>query len=152
VLKDAAEADGGILLESTRRLGITYRPRTDLYWSNVVELNYTDSTIQPSLEPVEDDQTILNQVTYTADGSSYSETETDGARGTLRAASMPRRATFLPSSDHARTEGSLGLVPWNPGRIPVPGYHVNLRKIESYGGAFVASLNRCGLVIGTGSP
>ncbi len=67
VVTDAAKNGGGILTESKQRLGLTYRSLSDLYWSTEVELDYTDGSIQPNLTPIEDDQTILNQVTYTAD-------------------------------------------------------------------------------------
>jgi len=133
-LADAALADGGILYESVNRLGIAYRPRTDLYWSDVIELTYTDGDLLESPEPLEDDQTILNQVTYTGDGASYSETETAGGRGTIRAgvyAVSGEISTFHRTMLAQRSSWDLYL-----GTLDEPRYRTltfNLRQMEANG-------------------
>jgi len=62
LLQDAAEADGGILFEPRDALAVGLRTRASLYSQTpAVEVGYTD--LSPSLEPVDDDQLIRNDVT-----------------------------------------------------------------------------------------
>jgi len=72
LLYEAADSDGGVLLERTDRLGLMYRGRDDLEnQTPVVTLDYTAGDVAPGLEPVYDDQTTRNDVTVTrANGSS----------------------------------------------------------------------------------
>ncbi|MFB7399793.1 hypothetical protein ACFCZR_06435 [Streptomyces rubiginosohelvolus] len=67
LLHECAEADGGILMERPDALGLIYRTRTSLYnQSPTLVLPY--GSIAPSLEPVEDDQSLRNDVTASRRG------------------------------------------------------------------------------------
>jgi hypothetical protein len=69
VLADAAQADGGILREDPRRLGLVYRDRSSLYTQEpALTLSYTAPGLGPELEPVDDDSAVRNDVTVTRDG------------------------------------------------------------------------------------
>jgi hypothetical protein len=69
VLSDAAQADGGILREDPRRLGLVYRDRSSLYTQEpALTLSYTAPGLGPELEPVDDDSAVRNDVTVTRDG------------------------------------------------------------------------------------
>lgn len=67
LLHECAEADGGILMEMPGALGLVYRTRASLYnQSPTLTLPY--GSIAPSLEPVEDDQALRNDVTASRRG------------------------------------------------------------------------------------
>ncbi|MFF3092262.1 hypothetical protein [Streptomyces cyaneofuscatus] len=67
LLHECAEADGGILMEMPGALGLVYRTRTSLYNQDpVLVLPYR--SIAPSLDPVEDDQAVRNDVTASRRG------------------------------------------------------------------------------------
>ncbi|MFD4000840.1 hypothetical protein [Streptomyces rubiginosohelvolus] len=70
LLEAVQEADGGILFERADRPGLVYRDRGSLYNQPVaLALDYTaPGQVPPPLEPVEDDQTLRNDVTVTRDG------------------------------------------------------------------------------------
>ncbi|MFJ2432979.1 hypothetical protein ACIOWM_07175 [Streptomyces anulatus] len=67
LLHECAEADGGILMERPNALGLMYRTRTSLY-SQTPTLALPYGAIAPSLEPVEDDQAVRNDLTVTRRG------------------------------------------------------------------------------------
>ncbi|WAL94005.1 hypothetical protein [Streptomyces sp. Je 1-369] len=71
LLQEAAEADGGMLLESRERLGLLYRDRSSLYTQEpALVLDYADGTISTPLEPVDDDTATRNDITVTRTGGS----------------------------------------------------------------------------------
>ncbi|MFI6860192.1 hypothetical protein ACIBKZ_09800 [Streptomyces sp. NPDC050421] len=75
LLHECAEADGGILMEQSRALGLAYRPRTSLYNQEPrLVLDYAAGHLAPPLEPVEDDQTVRNDVTVTRVGGGSGRT------------------------------------------------------------------------------
>ncbi|MGW5409034.1 hypothetical protein [Streptomyces spiralis] len=62
-LEQCEEADGGILVEERDRLGLRYRCRTSLYnQTPVLTLSYTSAGLG-TLEPVEDDKDVRNDIT-----------------------------------------------------------------------------------------
>lgn len=67
LLWDAAEGDGGLLYEPREFLGLAYRPHVSLYNQEpAVELDYAaGSQVAPPLEPVEDTEGVVNDVTVT---------------------------------------------------------------------------------------
>lgn len=70
LLTEAAEADGGILHETRQDLGLAYRPRSALYNEHSLDLDYDAGHISPPLDPVEDDQDVMNDVTAQREGGS----------------------------------------------------------------------------------
>lgn len=71
LLQEAAEADGGMLLESRDRLGLLYRDRSSLYTQEpALVLDYASGVISTPLEPVDDDSATRNDVTVTRTGGS----------------------------------------------------------------------------------
>ncbi|MFD3573842.1 hypothetical protein [Streptomyces sp. NPDC058644] len=71
LLGAAATADGGMLLEDPRRIGLIYRDRSSLYTQEpALTLSYTAPGLGPDLEPVDDDSAVRNDVTVTRDGGS----------------------------------------------------------------------------------
>ncbi|MGQ4358572.1 hypothetical protein [Streptomyces sp. SAS_272] len=69
LLREAAEADGGIFGESRNR-GLMFRTRASLYNQEpALTLDYAAKQIAPPLRPVEDDQ-VRNEWTITRDGGS----------------------------------------------------------------------------------
>ncbi|WP_432118486.1 hypothetical protein [Streptomyces sp. bgisy032] len=71
LLETAASADGGMLTEDPRRLGLRYRDRSSLYAQDpALTLSYTEPGLGPDLVPVDDDDYVQNDVTVTRDGGS----------------------------------------------------------------------------------
>ncbi|MEV7793426.1 hypothetical protein AB0O68_15745 [Streptomyces sp. NPDC087512] len=71
LVKDAADADGGMLTEEQTALRLLYRPRTTLYSQQPkLVLDYTRGQIAAPLDPVDDDSAIRNDVTVTREGGS----------------------------------------------------------------------------------
>ncbi|MFF8656830.1 hypothetical protein [Streptomyces huasconensis] len=71
LLQEAAEADGGMLLESRERLGLLYRDRSSLYTQEpALVLDYAAGQISPPLDPVDDDTATRNDITVTRQGGS----------------------------------------------------------------------------------
>lgn len=70
LLQECADSDGGILYEDRDSTALVYRDRTSLYnQSPLLVLDYTvDGEVAPPLAPVEDDQTLRNDVTVTRTG------------------------------------------------------------------------------------
>lgn len=69
LLESAAQADGGMLLEDRRRVGLVYRDRSSLYTQEpALTLSYTAPGLGPDLEPVDDDSAVRNDITVTRDG------------------------------------------------------------------------------------
>src|SRR5690606_3555173 len=64
LLQEAADTDGGILFEPRDFLGFAYRPRRSMYnQSPVLTLSCADHELNEALQPVDDDQRTLNDVT-----------------------------------------------------------------------------------------
>lgn len=69
----AAAADGGMLLEDRRRLGLVYRDRSSLYTQEpALTLVYKGPGLAPPLKPVDDDLATRNDRTISRDGGSSS--------------------------------------------------------------------------------
>ncbi|MFE4718247.1 hypothetical protein ACFRLW_17765, partial [Streptomyces sp. NPDC056728] len=82
LLSDAASADGGILLEDPRRVGLVYRDRSSLYTQEpALTLSYTAPGLGPDLKPVDDDSAVRNDITITRDGGTAGRATLDS--GTL---------------------------------------------------------------------
>lgn len=77
LLRECADADGGILGEAREQLALTYRCLTTLYNQTPLDLDYTH--LAPPLEPVDDDEQVRNDVTVTRrNGSSARAIRTTG--------------------------------------------------------------------------
>ncbi|MGW1979227.1 hypothetical protein [Streptomyces sp. NPDC001889] len=71
LITQCAEADGGILSERPDRLGLLYRDLASLENQEpTLVLDYAAGHVAPPLEPVEDDQSVRNDITVTRDGGS----------------------------------------------------------------------------------
>jgi len=84
LLREAADADLGILYEPRGFLGLAYRTRLSLYSQTAaLALDYPSGDLA-SIEPVEDDQTTRNDVTVERVGGASARAElTTGALSTL---------------------------------------------------------------------
>lgn len=89
LLREAANADGGILYEPRDLLGLAYRARESLYnQPAALELDYTAKHLgtesRPGMEPVDDDQHLRNDITVSrVDGASARAVKETGALSTL---------------------------------------------------------------------
>jgi hypothetical protein len=71
LLESAADGDGGLLTEDLTRIGLHYRDRSSIYTQTpLFELAYDAPGLGPDLEPVDDDNGVINDVTVTRDGGS----------------------------------------------------------------------------------
>ena len=68
VLKDAAKADGGILVEARSHMGMHYRTGASLYNQQGLALDYGVHLSEP-FEPTDDDDATRNDITVTRPGS-----------------------------------------------------------------------------------
>ncbi|MEU4150829.1 hypothetical protein [Streptomyces sp. NPDC026659] len=85
ILRDCAEADGGILYEQRAAAGLIYRDKSTLFNQRVrLALNYqTAGHVAPPFKPVDDDQLVKNEITVTRkDGASAVSELTTGALST----------------------------------------------------------------------
>lgn len=82
LIRECAEADGGILYEQRDGLGLVYRPRRNLYNESPLTLTYGQTS--PPFEPLDDDDTTRNDVTISRkDGSSVRLVQTAGPLAAL---------------------------------------------------------------------
>lgn len=73
LLREAAEADMGILGETRDVVGLRYRTHESLYNRPVaLTLDYQQGELSPPLEPIADDSAIANDITVQRDGGSSS--------------------------------------------------------------------------------
>lgn len=72
VMFAAQDVDGGMLFETRNELGLTYRTRQSLYaQETALTLDYTaGDEVAPPLEPVDDTDNVINDVTVTRLGGS----------------------------------------------------------------------------------
>ncbi|WP_405543942.1 hypothetical protein OG478_22810 [Streptomyces phaeochromogenes] len=71
VFQDAADADGGLLLEDRTRLGLVYRDRSSMYTQEpALTLVYKTPPLAPPLEPDDDADVTRNDRTVKRDGGS----------------------------------------------------------------------------------
>lgn len=81
LVKEAAAADVGSFYDSRNHASFVYRTRASMYnQPAALALDYTaPGHVAPPLKPVEDDQTLRNDITVTRkDGSSYQAIQTTG--------------------------------------------------------------------------
>lgn len=83
LLREAADADLGVLYEPRELLGLAYRTRASMYAQDAaLTLVYTDLPLS-AIEPVEDDDATRNDITVSRiNGSSYRAEQTTGALST----------------------------------------------------------------------
>jgi hypothetical protein len=83
LMREAVEADDGMLYENTAVLGLGYRTRASLYNQDAaLVLDYSGYNLAQVPVPKEDDQRVQNKVTVTVNGVSQTYEETDGALST----------------------------------------------------------------------
>jgi hypothetical protein len=84
----AAGADGGLLTEDMHRIGLHYRDRSSMYTQTPqLELSYLAPGLGADIEPVDDDTSVVNDVTVTRDGGSSARAVLDA--GPLSVQSPP---------------------------------------------------------------
>lgn len=84
IIQECADADLGMIFEPRDMLGIGYRTRSSFYNQPViVALDYAASEVSGTLDPTDDDQAIVNDITVArSGGSSYRYQVTDGPLST----------------------------------------------------------------------
>lgn len=129
LFRDAAAADGGVLFEPRHFFGLSYRTRRSLHNQEAtLPLDYAEKEVVAPLEPMPDDQRLIND--YTASrlgGSSYRKTLTSGklsiqeppdGAGTAEAA--PPAVNVLSDDQLPDIAGwGLRLGTWDEARYPV---------------------------------
>jgi hypothetical protein len=83
LLGEAVTSDMGVLLEPRDQVGLAYRDRETLYDQTAkLALSYSAAQLAAPLDPVDDDQRTVNDVTLTrTDGSSTRDTQATGPLG-----------------------------------------------------------------------
>lgn len=100
LIREAVDADDGMLYEARDVVGLGYRTRSSLYnQSAKVTLDYDSGELAGSLEPTDDDQNVRNDVTVTRDGGS-------SARAVLETGAL---SVLSPPSGVGRYESSVSL-------------------------------------------
>lgn len=73
LLEESAVTDSGVLFESRDRLGLGFRTHRSVYNQTAdATLDYAASQVAPPLEPIDDDQRTVNDVTASSRGGSSS--------------------------------------------------------------------------------
>lgn len=100
LMREAADADGGILYEPRSSDELAYRSLESMYsQAPTATITYTDNLLLP-FEPVDDDQATRNVVTATrAGGSSSTWTEAAGPLGTAAVGVYDDEQTLSLSTD-----------------------------------------------------
>ena len=85
LIREAVDADGGMLYEPREALGLGYRTRTSLYNQAArLALDYEQHELAAALAPVDDDEAIANDVTVTrTNGSSARAVQETGTLSVL---------------------------------------------------------------------
>ncbi|MFD4551420.1 hypothetical protein [Streptomyces sp. NPDC058466] len=139
LLGECADADHGILYEARETVSLQYRDLAGMYnQTPALALNYaTAGHVTPPLEPVDDDQSVRNDVTVTRTGGSAARVTLDtGALSTLAPPDGVGRydesvTLNLYDDDQAddHAEWLLHLGTWDETRYPV--LHVELSAAPS---------------------
>lgn len=129
VIGQAQEADFGAPGESRSHLGLTYRGRDLLYNQDpALTLDYAAGEISPPMEPIDDDQALLNEVEVTrADGASFQVEDITGPLGVDTVGRYDTQVTLNLGTDtqvehHAGWRLHLGTVD----ELRWPTIHLNL--------------------------
>ncbi|WP_340376439.1 hypothetical protein U5640_15830 [Streptomyces sp. SS7] len=134
ILKDCAEADGGILYEQRSAAGLIYRDRGTLFNQRVrLALNYaTAGHVSPPFKPVDDDNLVKNEITATRRNGASAVSELTS--GTLSTQVPPngvgryqdsQEFNFYDDTQPAQAaEWLLYLGTWDEARYPT--IHVDL--------------------------
>ncbi|MFI1001982.1 hypothetical protein ACIP10_15310 [Streptomyces galbus] len=146
LLGEAADADGGILMEHRGRPALRYRGRATLYnQTPALTLSYTSrGEIAPPLEPVTDDADVVNDVTVTrVDGSSARVVQDTGPlsvqappAGIGRYDTSVQRSLATDAQAEPLAAWMLHLGTWDAPRYPT--VHVNLAAAPHLADAVLA--------------
>lgn len=101
LLRQAADADLGVLCEARAAVGLLYRPRRWLYGrAALATLDYAAGQVAPPLEPMPDDQLTVNRAEVSRpDGATVIVERTDGPKGTAAIGVAPATPTVHLASD-----------------------------------------------------
>lgn len=134
ILRDCAEADGGILYEQRHASGLIYRDASSLYNQRVrLALDYeTAGHVAPPFQPVDDDQLVKNEIVVSRRNGASAVAEL--STGTLSTQAPPegvgryqdsREFNFYDDTQPANmAEWLLMLGTWDEARYPT--LHVDL--------------------------
>ncbi|TDC35655.1 hypothetical protein E1211_15210 [Micromonospora sp. 15K316] len=110
-LRDAAAADGGILLDARGHRGLHYRTRTSLYNQTPIPLDYTH--ISAPFEPTDDDDATRNDITVSRpDGASSVAVQLDGPLSVLDPPAGVGRYTTSETLNVATDDQLPDLASW----------------------------------------
>ncbi|MGI5286649.1 hypothetical protein ACQEVF_25375 [Nonomuraea polychroma] len=108
LIRQAADADAGMLYEPREVLGLGYRTRTSLYNQTAsLALDYEQHELAESPSPVDDDRAIANDVTVTRTGGSSARAVQE--TGTLSVLAPPNGVGRYPSEVTVAVEYDLDL-------------------------------------------
>jgi hypothetical protein len=108
LIRQAADADLGMLYEPRSVLGLGYRTRSSLYNQDaVLALDYEAHELAEAPSPVDDDQQIVNDVTVTREGGSSARAVQE--TGTLSVEEPPDGVGRYPSETTISVEYDLDL-------------------------------------------
>ena len=122
LLQEAADTDGGILFEPRDSLGFAYRARTSMYnQPPMLTLSCADHELSEALQPVDDDQRTLNDVTVKrVAGSSVRAEQTTGPM-----------STQPPPEGVGRYDTSVGLSLEHDGQlVDQAGWRLHLGTVD----------------------
>lgn len=126
LLREAADLDGGALYEARDFLGLEFRPRSAIWGTEVAASIVYDSSGIQQLDPEEDDQNTVNDVTATRlDGGSAHVSRETAAEGPMSVEAIGRYHVdftlnaYLDSQMENEAGWRLGLGTYNGARFPV---------------------------------
>ncbi|MGW3025875.1 hypothetical protein [Streptomyces sp. NPDC001221] len=100
VMRECADADGGMIYENRQVLGLGYRTRVSLYNQDpALVLDYTGYNLSEVPTPVEDDRYLANRVTVSVNGVTATYEETAGPLSTAQPPSGV--GVYGPNADSA---------------------------------------------------
>jgi hypothetical protein len=127
LLQEAVDADEGRLYEQRDALGLAVRPRYSLYTQTpTLTLDYAAGEVAASLEPVDDDQHVHNDITITRDGGSSARVVAESGplsvqvppNGVGRYAKSTTTNLFTDAACEAHAWWDLHLGTWDAPRYP----------------------------------
>ncbi|WP_084965251.1 carbohydrate binding domain-containing protein [Thermoactinospora rubra] len=108
LVRACAQADGGLLYEPRDCFGLGYRTRSSLYNQAArVALSYSGKHLADSLDPVDDDQNVRNDVTVSREGGSSARAVQE--TGTLSVLAPPNGVGRYDVSETVNVEYDLDL-------------------------------------------
>lgn len=134
LLQECEDADRGLIYEPRQALALGYRTRASLYnQTPIIAATYTAAHLSPPIEPTDDDQTAMNDVTVTR-AFATAGTSTDSTTGSSAREYLPTGAmsTQSPPNGIGEYASQLSLnLATDPSATQLAGWILNVGTVDA---------------------